>query len=917
MKKMLLFGLSLVLNMSIQAQISFGVQDTLSTFMYNANTVLYADIDGDGIKDIIAESKGTGGVGQYGVIVWYKNDGKANFQTADTILGVPNQNMAIGDLDNDGDNDFVYVDLNFRQLILYRNDGSGNFIKSDTVKTYDSGTSIGLMSISIYDMDNDGDMDIISSHYNKQSLIGLENNTIGGGQAWAEHAIATIYANDVFPADIDGDGDVDLAVTLPNSWKVAWLDNNDDGTWTEKDLPNATYDAPWTVFVKDLNNDGNLDILAGSRENSGAADSAQVFWYKNLGNGTFSTKNKIYGIKKGSTPYYQINDVIAVDLNLDGKEDIIAASTDNRIVSIENLGNDKFGTARSITTNVNNPLSICKANIDDVEDIELLSASEDDNKIAYYQNITAIITQQPQNKVSVCVETDSVMFTVKAINVMEYRWQEDYGSGFSDISTTDSHYHGVETDTLYVDAWYANMNGYKYRCRILGNNPALSRDTSGYSIMTVDQRINANANDDENLCETSSTQLSGNNPSPNTGNWTSNIPSLTFDNSSVYNTNAHFGIGAFKLYWTIDNKACGTSVDTMIIRNYQNITANAGSDVALCDTSKYQLHANTPQSPSTGTWLYSDAGLSFNDTLSSDAIVSNLIVGKNTLKWQINNGACGFNSSSIYITRYQTIIADAGDDQAICEQTLASLHGNAPGSQGQGYWVASNRQVIFDNSTYHNTNLSNIPHGQTTFTWTIDIPVCGSSSDEMILSSYNRANIDVQPVNMTVTEGENANFKLKVSGDVESYQWYKDNTLINNDTRISGSKTDSLVILATQQNDAGYYKCVFMDYCYGNENNSDIVQLTVNTSTTGFETLEHSEIKIYPNPNNGVFKILNNSNEQISRLEILNLKGEIIYELEKIVNKTIPINISNYPKGIYLLNINKNDKLLMYRIIVQ
>ncbi len=916
MKKNLLLLSAMILSVSIKAQISFGVQDTLSTYMYNASTVRYADIDGDGIKDIIAESGGSGAVGQYGVIVWYKNDGKANFQAADTILGIPNQNLAVGDLDNDGDNDFVYVDLNSLQLISYTNDGSGNFTRKDTLKVYDQSTSIGLMSISIYDMDNDGDLDIVSSHYNKQSVIGLENNTIGGGAAWTEHAIATISANDVAPADIDGDGDIDLAVTLPGSWKVAWLENNNDDTWTENDLPNTSYDAPWTVFVKDLDNDGNLDILAGSRENSGIADSAQVFWYKNLGNGTFSTKNKIYGIKKGSAPYFQFNDVLTADLNLDGKEDIIAASTDNRIVSIENLGNDKFGTARNITTNVNNPVSICKANIDDVEDIELLSASADDNKIAYYHNITAIISQQPQNKISVCVGTDSVMFTVKAINVMEYRWQEDYGSGFSDISTTDSHYHGVETDTLYVDAWYANMNGYKYRCRILGNNPALSRDTSDYSIMIVDQQIEANANNDKNLCETSSTQLSGNNPSPNTGNWTSNTPSLTFDNNSVYNTNARFGTGTFELYWTIDNKACGTSVDTMNIKNYKNIAADAGSVDDVCDTSKFQLHANVVQEPSTGTWQYSDNWLSFDDTLSADAIVGNLHDGQNELVWEVKNGACGFNTSTVYINRYLTVIADAGEDQTICDQTVAGLHANEPGTHGSGHWTSSSTQVVFDNSTYNTVNLSNIPHGAIIFTWTIDVPVCGSSSDQVSLYSYHSVNVEEQPSSQTVTEGENTYMKIKISGDVLSYQWYKEDNLLSDDTHLTGSTTDSLAINNTQTNDTGIYKCVFIDMCYNQSHNSNTAELTVNSGTTGINDLNTNNIKIYPNPNKGRFVIETGSLNIIS-LKIYNVSGELIYEKNTGFNKTLPIDISEQPKGIYILNLKTQNNVAEYRVIIQ
>jgi hypothetical protein len=900
MKKYILFIFSIVLSISIKAQITFDAQDTLSTLMYNVNTVIASDIDGDGILDVVSASDG--------VVAWYKNDGDAHFQLTDTISIGDFAAIAVGDLNNDGSNDLLYAERNYNELGWCSNDGHGNFTKEDTIRSYGSSIAMGTMSIKIIDMNNDQINDIVVSHYNKDSLRWYENIN-GDGSEWIRHPIAETYAFDIYPADIDGDGDIDIAAAFPSPDKqVGWFKNNNDGTWTKISLNNPTTDNPLTIFVSDLNNDNRLDIIGGSSGSN--TDSAQVFWYENLGNSNFGTKTKIYAISKGSSPDYKFNDVLSADLDLDGDQDIVSASDDNQLKYFINNGNASFSSAKDFNASLNNPVSIFAADMDGTTDMDILTASMGDNTIAIQNNASPIIITGPQNPARVCEGTDSVMFTVKAINAVSYSWREE-GHYISD----GSQYKGTNTDTLYVNADWYYMNGYKYDCVIYNE----TRDTSNYAVLTIDKKIIAQIGLNDNdrnlsLCDQNTSTLKGNDPSPNTGNWSCNDADISFDNSSVYNTIVHFGHGEYELYWTIDNKSCGLSTDTMTIKNYQNFTADAGSDTELCDTTKFQLHANTPPTPSTGTWKWSSSWLAFNDTSAADAIVSNLHIGNNTLNWTVDNGNCGSDAQEIIITVYQSIIADAGDDISICDQTVASLSGNDP-SPGSGYWTTSNSEVIFNSTTDHNVYISNIPHGQTTFTWTITNGACGSNSDQMVLSSYNAANFVEQPVDLTVTAGENAYFAIKTSGDISAYQWYKDDNPINDDTRINGSATDSIVINTTQTTDAGTYKCVITDMCYNNEHNSNTAQLTVNASATGFNNPDNEEFKIYPNPNNGIFTI-DHANAKINRITILNARGAVIYEQENTADKQINIDISSYPKGVYILRIDQKNFVKDYKIIL-
>ena len=77
---------------------------------------------------------------------------------------------------------------------------------------------------------------------------------------------------------------------------------------------------------------------------------------------------------------------------------------------------------------------------------------------------------------------------------------------------------------------------------------------------------------------------------------------------------------------------------------------------------------------------------------------------------------------------------------------------------------------------------------------------------------------------------------------------------------------------------------------------------------------------IFPNPSDGYFKIsLNDINFQTTELQIKNVAGSLIYHdyLEfDIIDQTVDIDISDAPKGIYLVFLAVDDKIYSQRIIV-
>lgn len=76
------------------------------------------------------------------------------------------------------------------------------------------------------------------------------------------------------------------------------------------------------------------------------------------------------------------------------------------------------------------------------------------------------------------------------------------------------------------------------------------------------------------------------------------------------------------------------------------------------------------------------------------------------------------------------------------------------------------------------------------------------------------------------------------------------------------------------------------------------------------------QVKVYPNPNSGSFKIDLIHFENSAVVRIYNLIGEVLYTTE--LNKTLQheINISNLRNGIYFVKVSCNHKQFVKKIIV-
>ncbi|WP_443634813.1 T9SS type A sorting domain-containing protein [Candidatus Marifrigoribacter sp. Uisw_064] len=221
---------------------NFGPQNIIDSDALTALTVFFADIDGDGIKDVISDSSINNQP------VWYKHlDGLGNFGTQQEITNDTSGSIYViaDDVDNDGDMDVLNIEFGGETIAWYENDGLGTFGPKQII-TFNV-TSRNIVSV---DLDNDGDKDILYSY--QDSLNGFVVWKVNDG--FGTFGTTQLISNNLeaprglFAADIDNDGDEDVFYTDMNLNKIAWHENltilgtNDFSSESITLLPNPVKD---------------------------------------------------------------------------------------------------------------------------------------------------------------------------------------------------------------------------------------------------------------------------------------------------------------------------------------------------------------------------------------------------------------------------------------------------------------------------------------------------------------------------------------------------------------------------------------------------------------------------------------------------------------------------------------------------
>ncbi|MEE3228903.1 MAG: VCBS repeat-containing protein, partial [Chloroflexota bacterium] len=350
-------------------------QHAIDTSFSNANSAYAIDVDNDGDIDVLGMARGDDDV------TWWENDGSQSF-TEHTIDGNFDHAYSIyaTDIDNDGDVDVLGSARRDDDVTWWENDGSESFTKNTIQGNFD-----GAETIYAADIDGDGDVDILGAANEDDDIAWWENTaTFSFDPTWSSSDIDTNAdgATDVHVADMDGDGDLDIVSASEVDDTIAWYENNgaSDPSWSAANI-DTNADGARRVFVADMDNDGDMDILSASSNDN------TIAWYRNDG-----ASDPSWTAANIDTTALAARSVFAADMDNDGDMDVISAScNDDAIAWYENLGDtDDDGTldwtAADIDTNADCAFGVFAADIDSDGDMDIASASSIDDTIAWYEN---------------------------------------------------------------------------------------------------------------------------------------------------------------------------------------------------------------------------------------------------------------------------------------------------------------------------------------------------------------------------------------------------------------------------------------------------------------------------------------------------------------------------------------------------
>ena len=269
-----------------------------------ANSVYASDIDGDGDMDILGSAYSGDD------IKWFENGGIGNF-TVHEIKGDFNgaNSVYASDIDGDGNMDVLGTAYEADDITWWKNDGNENFTQH-TIK----GDFNGARSVHATDIDNDGDMDVLGIAGLADDITWFEND---GNNNFIEHTIKGDFDNvtSVYAADIDSDGDMDVVGSAYSAGDITWFENDGSGSFVEH-IIDGNYNYASSVYAADLDGDGDMDVLASCSEGEVAND---LKWYENDGNENFVE----YIIQKD---YDGSSSVFAKDIDKNGAIDILCTA---------------------------------------------------------------------------------------------------------------------------------------------------------------------------------------------------------------------------------------------------------------------------------------------------------------------------------------------------------------------------------------------------------------------------------------------------------------------------------------------------------------------------------------------------------------------------------------------------------------
>lgn len=267
---------------------------------------------------------------------------------------VPNAapvSVASGDFNGDGKLDLVTAHAVDNSFYLLLNNGNGTFqpaVKNATSEILQGGVFVA-------DFNGDGKLDLFlpaggtgGNNFTTHAVIvpGNGNGTFGTAIASSSFGASRGWA----VGEFNGDGTLDLVATNPVAGTVSVLLGNGNGTFQAALVSAQLFQYSRWVTAGDFNADGKTDLAIADGIGQGAqTGTAELTILIGNGNGTFGLGGHYPSPEVGNEDdTVNPEDVVAADVNQDGKLDVIVSDYSYNINIFLGNGNGTFQAAKGI-----------------------------------------------------------------------------------------------------------------------------------------------------------------------------------------------------------------------------------------------------------------------------------------------------------------------------------------------------------------------------------------------------------------------------------------------------------------------------------------------------------------------------------------------------------------------------------------
>lgn len=303
------------------------------------------------------------------------------------------------DIDGDGDLDILSTSKADNKVALFRNiDGLGTFAPEQLLRN----SVDGAESLTVADFDLDGDLDVAATARDLATIYWFTNLDGMGGSFFTSTEVTTsaVAVSSVHAADIDGDDIPDLLAAIAGNDEIKWFKNlgfpgGPFGSFfiAAPSIPSNLV-TPIDAITADIDNDGDLDIVAASEGDDSIA------WFENLdGMGNFSTARLI------SNTVMEARTIDVADIDGDGDYDVLSASSqDNTVAWFENTdGLGSFGVKQVISAS-SYAYAAQAVDLDDDGDLDVISSLGGTDRVVWFENTDSAGTFGPERVIALHLE---------------------------------------------------------------------------------------------------------------------------------------------------------------------------------------------------------------------------------------------------------------------------------------------------------------------------------------------------------------------------------------------------------------------------------------------------------------------------------------------------------------------------------